>query len=991
MAVTTGDPALDTLLNDQRTRFQEVLSAEPQLHAHLAAHGALQDELERLWLGSDYAFTLCRDEPALLLDLLQSGDLERRYEDWDARLAHCVARVGEEHGAVLERLKKQLRHFRKREYLRILWRDLNGKAGLFDTTGDLSQLADACLRYAIAALTPEARRLHGIPYDANGREQQLIVLAMGKYGAYELNLSSDIDLIFVFPEDGETTVTPEFQRGAPLAQVSTAQQYFCKLGQLLTQALDTVNADGFVFRVDLRLRPYGSHGVLALSVNTLEEYYLAQGRDWERFAMIKARAVTGDADTVAYLMQVLHAFTYRRYLDFATIAALRELKAQIEQQVRRKGLRDNIKLGNGGIREIEFIVQVLQLIFGGRRQALQQNALLGAMHALVSEGLLPAEDAQELQDAYCFLRKLEHAIQGLYDKQTQLYPDNAQDELRCAFALGFADAPALRQRLEQVRATVATHFSQLIAEPQTSRGAAEEGELKQLWLGTLDGERAAQLLQTQGFDNAQDMLDVFKRYRESRQFLSLDATSRQRMDRFMPLLLARLRREARPGFAFTRVFPFVQAVAQRTAYLVLLMESAVALNQLVLLCVQSSWVQELLCRYPVLLDELLRPLQQPPARQELHELLQRQLLRIDENEAEEQLSAIQLFKQEQTLVVAASELSGTLPLMKVSDALSWLAETVLQAVLALAWRQLTARYGEPVNANGQSGTAEFLIIAYGKLGGIELSYGSDLDLVFVHDADPEQETTGGGTGRRINSAAFYAQLGQKILSLLGTSTFTGKLYEIDLRLRPSGSSGALVSNLAAFAQYQEQQAWTWEHQALVRARVVAGSSSLARRFDSLREAVLRLPRDPVILARDIVSMRHKMRQQLGSKTDADKFKIKQDAGGLVDIEFIVQYLTLRHGAQHPGLLRWPDNMRLLDEAAAAGVLSAADAQTLQTIYLEYRALLHREVLDNTPETFGSDAFAEQRAKVTAIWNELFANIEPGELSHGRGVEGRLPA
>ncbi|MDR0782132.1 MAG: bifunctional [glutamate--ammonia ligase]-adenylyl-L-tyrosine phosphorylase/[glutamate--ammonia-ligase] adenylyltransferase, partial [Pseudomonadales bacterium] len=848
MPPATGDPIINTLLHHQRSRFQHTLAAQPELSAQLAANVALQDALERLWLGSDYAFALCCEEPLLLLDLLQSGDLERAYDDWDAQLVSCVSGVGSEQVVVLERLKKQLRQFRKREYLRILWRDLNGQAELLDTTRDLSLLADSCIRYANAALTPEVRRLHGVPYDTKGKEQHLIVLAMGKFGAYELNLSSDIDLILVYPEDGETTVTPAFHQEAPLAKVSTTQQYFCKLGQWLTQALDNVTADGFVFRVDLRLRPYGSHGALALSVEAMEEYYLAQGRDWERFAMIKARAVMGDAEPVAELMQILRAFTYRRYLDFTTIAALRELKAQIEQQVRRKGLHDNIKLGRGGIREIEFIVQVMQLIFGGRRPALQHSALLSAMDALVREELLPQADAQVLQDAYRFLRKLEHAIQGLHDKQTHLYPSNADDERRCAYALGCASVAELRQKLEEVRSAVALRFAQLIAEPDARKSGQEDAELTQLWLGTLENERSIQILEARGFETAATVLDVLKRYRDSRQFLVLDATSRQRMDHFMPRLLARLQQETRPAFAFARVFPFVQAVAQRTAYLVLLMESAVALNQLVRLCVQSSWVLELLCRYPVLLDELLRPLEKPPARAELHDLLQRQLLRVAEDAVEEQLSAIQIFKQEQTLVVAASELSGTLPLMKVSDALSWIAETVLHAVMAMAWRQLVARYGEPVNADGSS-SAEFVIIAYGKLGGIELSYGSDLDLVFVHDADLERDTNG-SEGRRISSMAFYVQLGQKILSLLGTSTFTGKLYETDLRLRPSGASGALASSVEAFQNYQEQQAWTWEHQALVRARVVAGSTRLAQRVEAIRAQVLCLPRDPALLAQD---------------------------------------------------------------------------------------------------------------------------------------------
>lgn len=986
MAVTTGEPSLAALRQQQRTLFQDTLNANPELARYLRANPIKQVELERLWLGSDYVFELCRNEPQLLLDLLQSGDIERVYKDWDARINHFVGKLAYEHSVVLERLKKELRQFRKREYLRILWRDLNDKAQLLETTRELSLLADCCIRYALKVLAPEVQRQHGLPLDSEGREQDLIVLAMGKYGAYELNLSSDIDLIFAFPEDGETTVTPELQEKYPRVQSCTIRHYFAKLGQLLTQALDTVTADGFVFRVDLRLRPYGSHGALALSVDAMEEYYLAQGRDWERFAMIKARAVTGAFYAVAPLMQALRSFTYRRYLDFAAIAALRELKAQIEQQVRRKGLQDNIKLGNGGIREIEFVVQVLQLIFGGRRASVRQNALLDAMAALVQEKLLPEADAKVLADAYRFLRKLEHAVQGLRDKQTHLYPQDPLDELRCAYVLGFSSAQALREKLEEVRNAVALLFGQLIAEPQAQQNVQEDVELQQVWQGVLDAERAQQILEARGFKNAQSLLDVLKRYREGRQFLMLDRTSRQRMDLFMPRLLQRLQQEANPDFAFERVFPFVQAVTQRTAYLVLLMESQVALNQLIKLCVLSPWVQELLCRYPVLLDELLRPLDKPPAREELQDLLQRQLLRIGENAVEEQLSAIQLFKQEQVLAVAASDLSGTLPLMKVSDALSWVAETVLKALLAMAWRQLVARYGTPINADGSTGEAEFVIIAYGKLGGIELNYGSDLDLVFVHDADLDQDTTGGGDGRRINSAAFYVQLAQKILSLLNTSTFSGKLYEIDLRLRPSGSSGALVSSVEAFRQYQEQQAWTWEHQALVRARVVAGSERLAQRFEAIRAVALQQHRDAEQLAQDIVSMRHKMRQQLGSKPGANKFKLKQDAGGLVDIEFIVQYLVLRHGKEHPTLLRWPDNMRLLDEAAAAGVLTAEDAHALQSIYIEYRSLLHRRALENANYELDGKAYAEQRAKVAEIWNKLFAGVEPRELRHGPSQE-----
>jgi len=985
--------ALTSLLDNYRSRFTQVLATHPALAQSLARDdAALTGQLERVWTGSDYAASVCLETPDILQNLLTSGDLQRNYADWSAHLEQCVTQAGIELADVSERLKKQLRWFRKREYLRIMWRDLVGTSPLMDTTRDLSLLADSCLHYALRELTPVCHALYGLPLDAQGHEQQMIVLAMGKYGAYELNLSSDIDLVLVFPEGGETTLTPEFKQQHPRAQQVTIQQYFCKLGQLLNAVLDTTTADGFVFRVDLRLRPYGSAGALALPVDAMEEYYLTQGRDWERFAMIKARAVTGDPGPIAELMQVLRSFTYRRYLDFATIESLRALKLQIEQQVRRKGLHNNIKLGRGGIREIEFIVQVLQLIFGGRHVHLQCNSLLLAMQGLVQEGCLPAADASALEDSYYFLRRLEHTIQGLEDKQTHLYPDDALSELRCAIVLGFADAQALRTSLESVRDTVASLFAQLITDSSGDKQDRVDKDLAQVWCGGLDDDKALELLEDKGFTDARELLRTIVAYRNSRQGVALDTISRERMDCFMPLLLTRLMQEAAPEFTFLRIFPFVQAVAQRSVYLMLLLENPLALDQLIHLGTVSPWVMEQLCRYPVLLDELLRPLSQPPGLAALQDTLQRQLLRIPESALDELLGAIQLFKQEQILTVAAAELSGTLPLMRVSDALSWIAETVLQQIMLLAWQQLAGKFGMPVNANGESGQMEFIIIAYGKLGGIELNYGSDLDLVFMHDADPDRDTTGGESGLTLSSSAFYVQLGQKILSMLNTHTMTGKLYEIDMRLRPSGASGALVSNLAAFKQYQEQDAWTWEYQALVRARVVAGSQALAGRFASLRTAILGTERDAVKLQQDIVSMRHKMRKQLGSRPEQQQFRLKQDAGGLVDIEFIVQYLVLRYGKAHAELLQWPDNMRLLDEAIAAGVLPEKDARSLQEIYIEYRTLLHRHALDKQPYVLGPQDYAGQRELVTAVWHRLFAGIEPGELHKGQKEQtGHSPA
>lgn len=970
------------LLQRYTTDFTRALDAFPALAARLEGDCALLPQLQRLWLASDYLAEVCCNTTAVLQDLLDSGDLECDYHDWLDHAAEVLARLlppaGSAHEAQ-ERLKRGLRLLRKREMLRILWRDNSGKATLFDTCRDLSGLADACVTLALRELTPRLRQLHGLPLDARGEEQELIVLAMGKYGAFELNLSSDIDLIFVYSENGETSVTPEWHAQHPTARVCTVQQYFSKLGQQLINVLDSVTADGYVFRVDMRLRPYGGSGALALSVDAMEEYYLSQGRDWERFAMIKARAITGGTAAVKELMAMLRSFTYRRYMDFATIDALRDLKRQIEQQVRRKGMHDNLKLGRGGIREIEFCVQVLQLIYGGRHRHLQQASLMGAMLGLVQEQCFPADDAARLKHCYVLLRRAEHAVQALQDKQTHDYPQDPFSEYRVAQSLGYDDAASLRAALDTVRDTVATIFARVIAAPPASAAQREDNELQQLWQNSMDRDKATALLQQRGFTDPGVVLQALDAYHGSKQFLSLDAISRSRMDRFMPLLLARLAQEREPDLGFSRVFSFVQAVSRRTAYIVLLLENPVALSQLILLSTASPWLTEQMSRYPVLLDELLRPLSSPPSKAELTANLRQALLRAASDDLDEQLVTIQNFKQEQMLVVAAAELSGTLPLMKVSDSLTWVAEAVLEQVLDMAWQLLVQRYGLPANSAGESGGRDFIIIGYGKLGGIELNYGSDLDLVFLHDGHGDLETTGGAKGARVNSGAFYVQLGQKILALLNTHTVSGKLYEIDLRLRPSGASGSLVTTPEAFTRYQLEHAWTWEHQALIRARVVVGSAALAQRFEMIRHEVLGMRRDQERLAQDIVSMRAKMRQQLGSKPAAAVFHLKHDAGGLVDIEFIVQYLVLAHAHADPRLLQWSDNMRLLDLAAETGILQADAAHALQQAYIEYRSLLHKRALDKADDQLAGDAFMVQREQVSAVWQQLFAAIVPGPL------------
>jgi len=842
-----------------------------------------------------------------------------------------------------------------------------------DTCGDLTNMADVCIHFALQKLTPICQQQHGLPLDSSGNEQQLLVLAMGKYGAYELNLSSDIDLIFAFPESGETSVTPALKILSPNLQVSSIQQYFSKLSQLLIAALDNLNSAGRVFRVDVRLRPYGNSGALVLSVDAMEEYYQNQARDWERFAMIKVRAVTGAVIWREKLMKILRAFSYRRYLDFATIDSLRDLKHQINQQVRRKGMHNDIKLGSGGIREIEFIVQVLQLIHGGKKPQLQQGSLLGALEELVHEQCINAADAEILRSSYFFLRKLEHAIQGLRDQQTHTYPHDEFDELRVALTLSMTSGQQLKNTLAAVRKKVASHFAELISPTVSGLKQDIDPSLIAVWQSLFDRDQSLQVLTASGYAKGEQILLTLDVYRNSRQFLALEEISRQRIDKFMPLLLARMATEPNPEFGFVRVFGFVQAVAKRSAYLVLLQENPLALSQLITLCTASLWIVEQLTRYPVLLDELLRPLSSPPAKPQLQDILRQQLLRVNSDAPEEQLATTQYFKLEQMLNVAAAELTTSMPLLKISDYLSWVAEVVLMQVLDIAWQQLITKFGFPINANGHSGEMEFIIIAYGKLGGLELGFGSDLDLVFIHQGHADLDTTGGSNGVAVNSTAFYTQLGQKVIALLNTQTVTGKLYEIDMRLRPSGASGVLVSSILAFSLYQHQHAWTWEHQALVRARAVAGSPSVAAAFDSIRREVLSKKRDQNILIDEIVTMRQRMRKELGAKKTTNNFHIKHDAGGLIDIEFMVQYLVLAWAYQYPQLLEFSDNVRLLELAVSCEILPAQVANKLHTIYVAYRTRLHRLALDKGDYLLAAAEYHEQRQFVLTVWNDLFAS------------------
>jgi glutamate-ammonia-ligase adenylyltransferase len=930
---------------------------------------------DRICAASDFVTEQVVRDPQMLLDLAASGELERGFAPGELR-GQIAAQV--QLATSDDELGRNLRRQRTRQQVRIIWRDLTRQADLVETCRDLSDMADGSIDLAYRWLYDRHCQQFGTPTGRRSDEpQQMVILGMGKLGALELNLSSDIDLIFAYPEGGETQGVKR-----PLDN----QEFFIRLGQRLIKALDPVTVDGFVFRVDMRLRPYGSSGALVLSFNALEQYYQDQGRDWERYAMIKARVVGGDQAKGEELLEMLRPFVYRRYLDFSAIEALRTMKQLIQQEVRRKGMAANIKLGSGGIREVEFIAQAFQLIHGGRDLSLQQRSLLKVLRTLEGQGYLPTAVIDELREGYEFLRYTEHAIQAIADRQTQMLPEDDRDQARIALIMGFADWSSFHEKLMYWRGRVDWHFRQVIADPDEEEGQQDSGEeivggeWLPLWEESQNEESACLQLQEGGFADAQKALKHLSNLRNSSQLRSMQRLGRERLDAFIPRLLAQAVEHDNPDLVLERVLPLVEAVARRSAYLVLLTENPGALRRLLTLCAASPWIAEQIARFPLLLDELLNEgrLFNPPQALELGAELRERLTRIPEDDLEQQMEALRHFKLAHRLRVAASEITGSLPLMKVSDYLTWLAEAILEQVLALAWRHTVARHGSPRRPDGTLCDPGFVIVGYGKVGGIELGHGSDLDLVFIHDGDPQAETDG---AKPIDGAQFFTRLGQRIIHLITTQTNSGQLYEVDMRLRPSGASGLLVSSLGAFARYQENEAWTWEHQALVRARVLVGSADVGKKFEAVRATVLSRERDLATLRQEVSEMRAKMRDNLGTKgTTAGKganafeatssFDLKQDAGGIVDIEFMVQYAALAWSREHPALLRYTDNIRILEGLEEAGLIPAADASLLREVYKAYRSAAHRQALQKDPGVVSGDQFADERREVMRIWGQL---------------------
>jgi len=948
----------DTLVPELERKWEAFERSCAQHKIALPRRPQIQPALQRVFAFSDFVAGNCIRQPSVISELINSGDLRRSYSrhHLDEMLKSTLSDAKDEAALI-----RTLRAFRRREMTRIAFRDLAGWSNLAQTVTDLSDLADTCLEHTAAVLYKGLTEKFGTPAAEGGSAQYPVIIGLGKLGAAELNFSSDVDLIFAYAKAGYT-------RGA--TQSITNDDFFTRLCRQLIKIISQPTPDGIVFRTDLRLRPYGENGPLVMHFDALENYYEEQGREWERYALIRARVVAGDKKAGNHLLKRLNPFIYRRYLDYGAYDSLREMKRMISLEVQRKGMKHNIKLGKGGIREIEFFGHMFQLIRGGVTPDLQQHSIQKVLEILVRDDHIPGEVGKELADAYVFLRNTEHRLQEFADQQTHDLPLNRADRLRLAASMGFADEAEFYRQLDGHRTNVHRHFQILLASKDSeSKQSNLEDRLQGIWLGLITGSQAEEILTGVGFDRPSEVLRLLDYLRNSLGSDRLGDKGHSRLEKLIPQILKEVGEGKRSEKVLGRIIDLIKSIGGRISYFALLLENPMVLNHLIQLTGASPWIASFLSQHPVLLDELLDPrtLYMPPKAGQIKADLSRRMRQAPSDDLEYCIEQLCVFKEINVLRVAAADVSGALPLMRVSDHLSDIAETLLAEVVKIAYDHLIEKHGAPVCVlDGKICERGFAVIAYGKLGGLELGYGSDLDLVFLHSGTGEK-TSGGA--QPIDSAQFFNRLGQRVIHILTSHTRAGRLYEIDMRLRPSGGSGVLVSHAAAFRDYQQNSAWTWEHQALIKARPILGDFLLTDHFEKTRSDVLSRPRKKSKLQQEVVDMRDRMRKEL-LKPEAEIFDLKQDAGGMVDIEFLVQYLVLLKTFEFPMLQQWTDNVRLIQTLISTGAIDEYTAHILKHAYLIYRATAHQASLQEKPAKVPKEKFSHLRSRVEKIWKSF---------------------
>ena len=871
-----------------------------------------RESIERLALVSDFAMDVLLQQPELASQLHtaleQLNIIDCLESDWP----------------------RLIRRWRQAQSLKLIWRDIADIDTVEQTLQGSTWIAEQALSKSYDALLRAMQNVHGVVRDDYGIEQHMVVLGLGKLGGSELNFSSDVDLVYAFTGHGNS----DGLRSIP------AETFFTRLGQRLANLLDEVTADGFSHRVDLRLRPFGASGRLLLSFNAMEQYFQNSGRDWERYAWLKARPVAGNIEAGFRLLDTLKPFVYRRYLDFTAIDGLRDMKNKIAAEVLRRDIVNDLKLGQGGIREIEFFVQAMQIIYGGRSKLLQLKGLLPSLHQLQAEALISAQIHTELEQAYLFLRKLENRVQMFSDAQVHHLPEATPNMQRIALGLGFADFQQLLAALNSHRSNVQRLFSGLLNE--SSENAVDDNEQKNT------ANFSVLSLMQQGFQYFEQHAERLQALQDSSSVAALADRSQQRLVRVMQGFLSYCSDAKYPDQCLSLAISFMQGILRRSSYIALLDEQRSALARVVQVFDESQWLSQLLIDYPLLLDELLdsRVINQQIETLDLNEQLA-DVLSHHNDDTEMTLLALNEFKISYTFKIAYQFLFHALPANQVSYLLTRLAESILQYCNRLASQELQRQHGIIAGAS-------FAIIGYGSLGARSLAFNSDLDLVFLNQTADKQISDG---QRSIESARFFLRHAQKLISLLGLSTSSGSLYEVDIRLRPDGAKGLLVSTMESFEQYQQQRAWVWEMQALVRARAVAGDETLCRYFEQTRYALITTAYEKLGLLQEITTMRQRMRIELDRSSES-LYDLKHGLGGLTDIEFFLQAQILLHANQHPELAIEREAPAIIDCLKNAGIIDPQQAQTISYAYEYLLNLSLRCHLNNAPRVLARSALLE---------------------------------
>jgi len=958
--IETVFPDLDKLLLKTITTrvdsFKESLKAS-RLNLDLPL--ALKSDLIKIFLFSEFITSSLIKNPEILKTLVESEDLFKSYSNHTckAKLEKTIARDID-----VERVRASLLQVKVYESIRIAWRDLTGKAGLAETLCDLSNLADAMVDIAIKTLYEDLCKSYGVPVDADGNFQGIIVLGMGKLGAGELNFSSDIDLIFAYPRQGYTNGK----------NIISNEEFFTKLcRRFLTFFSPDFRAMNF-YRIDTRLRPYGDGGPLVMSSDSFEAYYQAQGREWERYAMIKARPIAGDIQAGVKLLDSLNSFIYRRYFDYGSFDSFRDMKRRITLQVKNKRLKHNIKLGAGGIREIEFFGQLFQLIRGGVEPKFQERKILKVLDLLENQNCINTATKKDLKEAYVFLRMVENRLQAYADLQTHDIPEKEEQRKILALSMGMDTWNAFATTLTDHMQKVHSHFKQLLVSEDQEKSDKGMQDLKELWVNINDPQFAADTVAIGGFKKPDRVLAILRSLEEHPNTKQLTPNGRKKLARLIPVLIKKIGEKKDPDAVFVKLIDLIITIERRTCYLSLLIENKSALETLITLARKSPWIITFLSHHPALLDELMHPatLYSPPDRQALEKEMAIRMAKIPPGDLEFLLEELCVFKQINYLRVSAADVSGNYPLMKVSDHLTYIAQAVLSQVLQISWQTLTQRYGFPQDVPDETlDNCGFAIVAYGKVGGLEMGYKSDIDIVFLHKG---KSGVTQGKEKSLDTIRFYSNLGQRIINALTMHTPAGKLYGADMRLRPGGNSGMIVSHIDAFEDYLKTQAWTWEHQALIRARPVAGDKELCSRFGEIRKSVLIRKKDAATLKKEVGEMRERMRSER-LKAKKEIFDLKQSRGSIVDIEFLVQYLILKNAHTCPYIILWTDNIRLLESLDAEGIITGCESERLQNAYLVMRKAIHRLDLQEKSLELPQDRFLEIRNHVIDIYDKYLAD------------------